>query len=51
MVMETFAPEFSQFWLADVASKAPGDADERPDVQQAALEELVDRVNAARSIA
>jgi hypothetical protein len=51
--MDTFAPEFSKFWLVDAkasqaeASRAGGDDDAR---QMAALEELADLVSAARSI-
>ena len=48
--METFAPEFSRFWLP----VRDGDSHERQDedarAEREALEELVERVNAARSI-
>ena len=48
--METFAPEFSKFWLPE-ASGAHADArDDDKGAQQAALEELAERVNAARSV-
>jgi len=55
--MDTFSPEFSSFWLGNAESPA-----ERPRVdsvsgqeglspaQQVALEELCERVNAARSV-
>ena len=54
--MDTFSPEFSSYWL-----DAPTQAGERVNEvaphaqqpspsQQAALEELVERVNAARSV-
>lgn len=52
--METFAPEFARYWLngqptgaGDVKSKRP---DDESNAQQAALEELAERVTAARSI-
>jgi hypothetical protein len=51
--MDTFAPEFSRFWIPSHER----DADARPDAaddetrrMQKALEELVERVSAARSI-
>jgi len=52
--MDTFAPEFAQYWLTG----QPGDADvansdrDNPDAasQQAALIELAERVTAARSV-
>ncbi|MCC7325619.1 MAG: hypothetical protein IT521_02290 [Burkholderiales bacterium] len=52
--MDTFAPEFSRFWLPE-AAEARVDAkrrqrDEESGVQQAALEELAERVSAARSV-
>ena len=52
--MDTFAPEFSKFWLPE-AARAYGDArhsvrDEDTGAQKAALEELAERVSAARSI-
>ena len=55
--MDTFSPEFSAYWQA-----GPEAAGERPDAaggsgpeplstsQQVALEELVERVSAARSV-
>jgi hypothetical protein len=50
VAMETFAPEFSKFWLPE-ASGAHADArDDDKGAQQAALEELAERVNAARSV-
>ena len=52
--MESFAPEFAHFWLSGQASSA-GDTkadrrDEEASAQRAALEELAERVTAARSI-
>ncbi|MEO8509559.1 MAG: hypothetical protein ABI593_18175 [Betaproteobacteria bacterium] len=52
--MDTFAPEFSKFWLPESAG-ARRDAghplrDEDTGAQKAALEELAERVSAARSI-
>jgi hypothetical protein len=51
--MDMFAPEFSKFWLPDrdaseALSRDDRDAEARR--QQQALEELAERVNAARSI-
>jgi hypothetical protein len=53
--MSTFAPEFAQFWLAGLAAVAVAEAaasrhDEDLDREKAALEELAERVYAARSI-
>ena len=55
--MDTFSPEFSSFWLQDAGSSservraetAPGHENLSP-AQQVALEELYERVNAARSV-
>jgi len=48
--MDTFAPEFSKFWLPD-AARVQGDVrDEDTGAQQAALQELAERVSAARSV-
>lgn len=50
--MDTFAPEFSKFWLADHGSpEVPSSAqvDDEP-AERAALEALAERVSAARSI-
>ena len=52
--MQSFAPEFARFWLPSQGASA-GDAksDRRDDdtpAQQAALEELAERVSLARSI-
>lgn len=55
--MDTFSPEFSSFWLPDAGSSGervraetrPGLEDLSP-AQQVALEELCERVNAARSV-
>ena len=51
--MDTFAPEFSRFWV----SAHERDAEPRPDAaddesrrMQQALDELVERVTAARSV-
>jgi len=54
-IMESFAPEFSQYWLASQSSACPdragGDCEDAlSPAQQEALEELAERVNAARSI-
>jgi hypothetical protein len=52
--MDTFAPEFAQYWLvgqggdADVANRDQGGLDS-PTIQ-AALIELAERVSAARSV-
>jgi hypothetical protein len=52
--MDTFAPEFAQYWLtgqpgdADVANKDSDNYDTPS--QQAALVELAERVNAARKV-
>ncbi len=51
--MDTFAPEFSRFWLPATerdGERRPDDRDDEVRRQQKALEELVERVNAARSI-
>ena len=51
--MDTFAPEFSRFWLPATERDGERRHDDRDDEvrrQQKALEELVERVNAARSI-
>jgi hypothetical protein len=51
--MDTFAPEFSKFWLADgetAPAEAGGRRDEDASKLKAALEELADLVSAARSI-
>jgi hypothetical protein len=48
--MDTFAPEFSKFWLgegAGVQADARADEDAK---QESALKELADLVSAARSI-
>jgi hypothetical protein len=55
MVMSTFAPEFAQFWLAGLAAVAVAEAkvercDDEFDRDRAALEELAERVFAARTI-
>jgi len=53
--MHTFAPEFAQFWLAGLATLATADArseqrTEEADREKALLEELAERVSAARSV-
>lgn len=52
--MSTFAPEFSQFWLAARTGSQREDRSETGEAesrqQEAALEELAERVNAARSV-
>jgi len=53
--MSTFAPEFAQFWLAGLAAVAVAEAkvercDDEFDRDKAALEELAERVFAARTI-
>ena len=52
--METFAPEFAHHWLAGQAGgdeqKRDGHDDDGSSAQQQALEELVGRVSAARSV-
>lgn len=55
MVMSTFAPEFAQFWLAGLAAVAVAEAkgalrDDELDRDKAALEELAERVSAARTV-
>ena len=51
----SFAPEFAQFWLAGLAAVAVAEAkadlrDDELDREKALLEELAERVFAARSI-
>jgi hypothetical protein len=51
--MDTFAPEFARYWLpADDpdAQRAAVEEDDQARAEQQALEELAERVNAARSI-
>ena len=51
--MQSFAPEFAQFWLTSQGAGAGDTSDRRDDdtpAQQAALEELAERVSLARSI-
>jgi hypothetical protein len=53
--MDTFAPEFSRFWLPEaevpVGRDVPNGSDEDTQRRERdALAELVERVNAARSI-
>ena len=52
--MESFAPEFARYWLNGPSTGA-GDVkaerrDDESNAQQAALEELAERVTAARSV-
>jgi hypothetical protein len=54
-IMDTFSPEFNAYWRADgEPEKRGGDAPSTDSTlspsQQVALEELVERVSAARSI-
>ena len=52
--METFAPEFSKFWLSEPsrpqADSGRAGGDDEASKQKAALQELADLVSAARSI-
>ena len=52
--METFAPELSQFWRPESGCTASGalgaQRDDDTGAQKAALEELAERVSAARSV-
>ena len=51
--MDTFAPEFSQFWRPDAGSATSSALTAQRDdtgAQKAALEELAERVSAARSV-
>ena len=53
--MDAFSPEFAQHWLAGQVARAEERAAGRGDdavsaAQQEALEELAERVNAARSV-
>jgi hypothetical protein len=53
--METFTPEFAAFWMSDAEASAHhrAEATAQPVLsqsQQSALEELAERVNAARSV-
>lgn len=53
--MDAFSPEFAEHWLATQASVADEPAGEKREeslsaAQREALEELVERVSAARSI-
>jgi hypothetical protein len=54
VAMSTFAPEFSQFWMGSCAAVSSDGGselrDEESRVQEAALQELAERVNAARSV-
>ena len=55
--METFTPEFAAFWLGEAEAEAVRSATEAGEParsltpsQQVALEELAERVSAARSV-
>jgi len=53
--METFSPKFSEFWLPQTAGSREREAPEPakaawPSSQEEALEQLAERINAARSI-
>jgi len=52
--MDTFAPEFSQFWRPEAGSATSSaltaQRDDDTGAQKAALEELAERVSAARSV-
>jgi hypothetical protein len=52
--MSSFAPEFSQYWMgSQAAASVDGNRDARDDDagnQERALQELAERVNAARSV-
>jgi hypothetical protein len=53
--MNAFSPEFAQHWLSDQGSEADeaagaGRDDSLSPAQQEALEQLAERVNAARSV-
>ena len=55
IAMSTFAPEFAQFWLAGLAAVAAAGAnaersEDDADREKRALEELAERVSAARTI-
>jgi hypothetical protein len=49
--MQTFAPEFSKFWLAEPAKSQDSESSEdEANEHSAELQALADLVNAARSI-
>jgi hypothetical protein len=55
MIMDAFSPEFAHHWLAGQALASDERAGSQRDdplspAQREALEELVERVNAARSV-
>jgi len=54
LAMDTFAPEFSKFWLPEAeglcSDTRRAGRDDDSCAQQAALEELAERVSAARSV-
>ena len=55
-IMDSFSPEFSEYWLADRASAVgrfdggPREDEPLSESQQDALAALADRVSAARSV-
>jgi hypothetical protein len=53
--MEPFSPKFSEFWLPQTAASRDREAPQPgkaapPSSQEDALEELAERINAARSV-
>ena len=50
--MDSFAPEFSRFWLpmAEADDRPSADRDDEAKRQREALEQLAERVSAARTI-
>ncbi len=54
--MDTFSPEFSEFWLPQTAAPhgrevaEPATKAAQPASQEDALEELAERISAARSV-
>jgi hypothetical protein len=52
-IMDSFAPEFSRYWLPTREAEERAQADRREDEarrQREALEELAERVTAARTV-
>jgi hypothetical protein len=52
IVMEAYAPQFSRYWLpaGDADASRASERDDHDAAERQALEELAERVNAARSI-
>jgi len=50
--MEAYAPQFSRYWLpaGDADASGASERDDHDAAERQALEELAERVNAARSI-